>query len=676
MGKTFTIPKMQQQKTLTVTALTDGGLNLADRARHIEDTESPDMCNFWRRDGQLRLRPGLRKMIEHGFGPVVNVYPSDGRMILLRKFIKNGETIEQKYGIYIVTQKAVLCYDGSSVERIPNSLSYKDGWVSDYKDYNLEKCVFVPSGSDNESSFSENDVTWTIKGEKVYLVGSNNFLVISPQVIVYEMPTGTPHITAACIANSVDAYVPVLYKDCKADGTGTKVEPRNIISGRSIQEFTTDSLSTVYKLCDDNIDNAFVSVIYNAGGGSLYNFSFRPNITLTKQNNVMASLNRAAGTITFTSVLVDASTLGLKNNLVVTYTKTAYDENPVCCSSIGIWYDGGTQTAAGYSRVFISGYTKTPNRIYYSAANDPTYFPEDAYIEIGEPADPITAFGIQYDVLAVFKKNSIYSLSYSNNTNSATFTIKEVNSSIGCDMPATLRLASNALIWASSTGGVYALQSTTIKDERAVRLVSKNVNSKLLSLDAQDLQTASAVCDGTSYFLLAGRYAFIMNYELMHFKSGQDAEGIAWFVWSFPEKLSGVFRYGSNFAASSYADGTVYLFDDNAGDDCGSFIDAYWYSKSLDFGAPEMLKRLYRFMLTIGCDSPVQLEICFADSGGKTRRKIIVDDSNSWEKTLCFSPAAAWSASASIGIRRAEQSTAPFSIIEYTAMAVCGAQVR
>lgn len=667
---------MEETKPLTVTALADGGLNLADRARHIDDTESPDMLNFWRHDGQLRLRPGLRKEIEHGFGTVIDVYPKDGRSLLLRSVVKNGETVEEKYGIYIVTQKAVLCYDGSEVERVPASLSYNDGWVSAYTDYDFEKCVFIPSGSANNSTFTEDSLTWAAKGETVYIVGSGYFLVISPQVVVYEKPTATPHITAACLIGDVNPYVPVLYIDCAADGSGTEVDEHNIISSRCTQKFTTDATSTVYNLCDDNLDDAYVSVIYNTGGGSVYNFSFDAGITLTKQGSIMATLDRAAGTITFTCALADASALSIKSNLVVTYGKSAYTDIPVRCCSIGIWYDGGTQTAAGYSRMFLSGFEAVPNRIYYSAANDPTYFAENSYIEVGAPADPITAFGIQYDVLAVFKKSSVYSLSYSNTTDSANFTIKEVHSTIGCDMPATLRLASNALIWGSSGGGIYALQSTTIKDERAVRLVSKNVNSKLLAFSTEDLQAASAICDGTSYFLLVGSSAFIMNYELLHFKSGQSPEGIAWFIWELPEKLFGVFRYGSRFAASSADDGTVYLFDDDAGDDCGSFFNARWYSKCFDFGAPERLKRLYRFMLTVGCDSPVQLEICFNDSAGQTRQTVIVDGSDTWEKSLAFSPAAAWSQNASIGIKRVDRTLAPFSIIEFTAKAVCGAEVR
>lgn len=675
MGKNFKIPRMAEPKSVTVSALADGGLNLAKRACDIADGESPDMLNFWKHQGQLRLRPGLRKGIEHRFGTVIDVYPRDGRSLLIRKVTNNGVIVEEKYGIYIVTPKEVLCYDGKTAERVASSLSYDNGWASDYADYSFKKCVFLPSGSTGSSSFAQDGLTWTASGDTVYLIGSGYFLAISPQVVVYENPTAVPHITATCLIGNVEPHVPVLYVNCTAAGTGTKVEERNMLSSKCIQKFTTDATSSTYYLCDTNIDNVRLTAIYNAGNGSLYSFDFDPDCTLTIQNGIRASLNRREGTIYFTSVLVDANKLGIKNNLVVTYCKTVCDEIPLCYCSIGMWYDGGSQTANSYSRMFLSGNENMPNRIYYSVANDPTYFAQDTCIDIGVPAEPITAFGIQYDILAVFKARSIYSLSYSGTTDSATFTIKEVNSSVGCDMPATLKLASNALIWGSSTGGIYALQSTTIKDERAVRLISQNINTRLLATAAEDLQSASAICDGTSYFLLAGSCAFILNYELLHFISGQNPEGIAWFIWSLPQKLSGIFRYYSCFAASSPADGTVYLFDDDSSDDCGSFFDAYWYSKSFDFGLPEQLKRLYRFMLTFGCDEAVKIEICFCDSASERRQTVTVDRSDSWEKSLVIRPAAAWSRNASIGVRRMQGTLAPFSIIDYAATGVCGAQI-
>lgn len=660
---------MEEPKPFCVASLADGGLNLAKRACQIADNESPDMLNFWRHDGQLKLRPGLRKAIEQGFGKIVNIYPRDGRNLLIRKITKDGVTIEEKHGIYIVTQTAVLCYDGEALERIADSLSYSGGWVSHYGDYDFESCAVLPSGSAEKSTFSDDNVTWMAEGEAICLVGSGYFVVISPQVVIYENPTGVPHFTAACLARSVIPHVPVLFEDCAANGTGTKVEDRNIISNECIKKFTTDAVSSTYTLSESGLDNSLVTAAYTTGSGSIYTFSFETNFTLATQNGILASLDRTAGTIYFTVKLVDAKAAGIKNNLVVTYSKTVCSKNPVSCCSVGIWYGGGTQTASGYSRMFLSGFEDTPNRIYYSAANDTAYFAENAYIDVGAPADPVTALGIQYDVLAVFKKDSVYSVGYSDTADSATFTVKEVNASVGCDMPATLRLASNTLFWCSSAGGVYALQSTTIKDERAVRLLSQNINAMLLALPEDDLLSASAVCDGTSYFLLVGDSAFILNYEKLHFKSGESPEGIAWFVFELPQKLYGVLRLGSHFAASSY-EGTVYRFDDDAPDDDGSFFDAHWYSKSFDFGVPEKLKLLYKFILTVGCVGAVKLEVLFCDSAGEKRQTITVEGSGSMEESLSLYPASNWSQSASIGVRRVDGEFAPFGIIEFSAAAV------
>lgn len=676
---------MEEPKPIAVTARADGGLNLSDTARHIGANESPDMENLWRHDGVLRLRPGLRKLVEQGFGRIIDVYPRDGHSLLIRKILQDGETIEEKRGIYIAAQKGVLCYDGETIEQIADTLTYDNGWKSGFNDYNFDQCVFVPSGSANQSSFSDGDSTWAVNGDTVYLIGCGIFLLISPQVVVYENPTAVPHITAASLSKSIEPYIPTLFEDCDTDGTGTKVEEHNILTGECIQKFTTKNTVSAYKLFDKDIDNTAVSAVYSDGTGSTYYFNFGKDCIITLAGDMIAQLDRSAGVLHFSKMLVSAKTFEIKNNLVVSYSKAVYECSPLNSCSIGIWYDGGTQTAAGYSRMFLSGFEGAPNRIYYSSANNPAYFAQSDFIEVGTPADPITAFGIQYDILAVFKKSSIYSLSYSGSSDTANFTIKEINSSVGCDMPATLRLCSNVLIWGSSAGGIYALQSTSIKDERAVRLVSKNINPMLFAIDQKKLQGASAVCDGTDYFLLVENSAFVLNYELMHFSSGDNPEGIAWFYWSLPQKFSGVFRYGSQFAVSD-SDGTVFLLDNAAAEDCGDFFGAHWYSKSFDFDIPDKFKKLYRFMLTIGCNETVKLEICYGDDsyensqtvtvGGTGEREDAGVGEGAKEKALAFSPSVPWSRNASIGIKRVEGQMTPFSFIEFTLNAVCGAQIR
>ena len=312
-----------------------------------------------------------------------------------------------------------------------------------------------------------------------------------------------------------------------------------MLTAGCIEKFTTDSSSTVYKLCDENIDDSLCTVIYYTAGGSVYNFSYEADFVLAVQGDTEAVLDRGAGTITFTKPLIDAKSAGIKNNLVVTYSKTIEQRIPAQYCGLGTWFEDGDQSANGSSCLFLSGDEEMPNRIYYSASPDPTFFTWDSYIDIGVPADPVTAFGIQYDILAVFKERSLYSISYSSGEKSAGFSVKNVNASVGCDMPATVKLIPNALVWGNSAGGIYALQSTTIKDERAVKLVSQKINPKLLSLPAEDLQAASAACDGISYFLLAGDNVFILNYELLQFKNCCTPKGIAWYIWKLPKVLFG-----------------------------------------------------------------------------------------------------------------------------------------
>lgn len=672
MALNKTTPRLKSEGMVTLFSAADGGINLSENARSIKDNESPDMLNFWLHGGQLRLRPGLNTFIEHGFGTIIKVFPDDGSRLLLRRVIKNGETIEERYGIYIVTQNAVLSYDGSNLEQVPDSMIYSDDWVKNYSSRSFDNCVIIPSGSESSNTISTDSETWTAKGEAVYIIGSGYFLAVSPNVISYEHPFGTPHLTAASVVSDINPYVPVLYDNCTPEGAGTKVGGRNILSKKRIQKFTTNSTSIVYRLCESGIDNDTLTAVYHAELGSVYTFNFPKDYGISFQNGIAASLDRAAGTIELTAPLADAKSLGLTNNFEVTYSKT-YEKVPVKDCSIGTWYDGGAQSSAGSGRIFLSGDESAPNRIYFSSRNDPTYFAQDDYIDIGAAADPITAFGIQYDILAVFKKNSIYSLQYSDSESFPTFVTKIVNAGTGCDMPGTLRLLSNMLVWANSKSGVFSLLSTTVRDERAVRMLSQNVNARLLSVDQEVLKSAAAVCDETSYLLIAGDTAFIFNYDNLQFSGTKKPENAPWFIWTLPQKLNLVFRYGNNFAGTCERNGTIFIFDENAALDDGRFFDACWLSKSFDFKAPDRLKKLYNFSVSFGSETPCKLELVYRDSAGEVKHNIIADGGDFY-KTLSVNPNAAWSYCSSFGIRRTEGDNAAFCIFDYTARAVCGAR--
>ena len=666
------MPKMTPSKKLQISSAFDGGINLSVSPQLVADNESPDMLNFWKQGGVLRLRPGLRKLVEQDYGSIVEVYPKDRRKILLSRVTKNGSVLSEKYGIYIITERAVLSYDGSSIEKIADEYIFEDDWVKKYTQREFKKCVMISSGSENMSTLTSGGDIWTSEGEAVYIIGSGYYLVAMPKIICYEKPTGVPHITFGCTVQEITPYVPVLFENCTPEGSGKRVEERNLLSKRRIQKFTTNNTSTVYRLCERDLDKDTVTAIYYADQGSIYTFNFPKGYSISKQNGIVAELSRTKGTITFSHALIDAASFGLVNNLVVTYSKT-YDAVPVKNCTLGIWYDGGTQTGSGCGRLFLSGDSEAPNRIYYSSPNDPTYFAENAYIDIGASADPVKTFGIQFDILVIFKEHSVYSLKYADEAGTPAFTVKIVNAGAGCDMPGTLLLVSNMLVWANSSGGVFALLSTTVKDERTVRLLSQNINSRLLSLPVEDLVNATAACDGSSYFLLVGDEAFILNCDTLHFSTDKKPQDAPWFIWHLPEKFTSVMMYGKYFAAAAQ-DGTLYIFDENATDDCGEWYDAWWYSKSFDFNQIGTLKKPCRITIGVGSDKPLNLEVFYRDSAGETHWYVPVTD-NEFYKTITINPPSAWSQNISFGIRRAKEKTA-FQLFGFLIDAVSGAQCR
>jgi hypothetical protein len=163
----------------TVNIRPDGGVNLDGSPRQIADNEAAEMLNMWYYNGALRLRPGLRKKISGAYGPIRDIYPRDGRRYLIRRVTKAGAVIKERYGIYIVTRSAVLTYDGQTLERVPDGLSYSDGvWTPSYEEYDIADCT-VTAGSDMMNTAEDSDGnTWKIEGGSIYIFGSGYYLSV------------------------------------------------------------------------------------------------------------------------------------------------------------------------------------------------------------------------------------------------------------------------------------------------------------------------------------------------------------------------------------------------------------------------------------------------------------------------------------------------------------------
>lgn len=571
----FKAPQITMRSDKQIPVSMDGGLNISAPADQLRDNQSPDMLNMWMKDGVLRARPGfVCKSL--GFpssaGGIVSV--SD-YMLLYRRTTTtkdaNGNvtdsSIEEKSGIFIVTEHAVFSYDGYTLTQLtvvsPNGQPYVDTYVFDFSNSTI-----LSAQKSTTVTRSVPQTGFTFKSETEYdncvIVGNGLFFANYNYVQSYL------NIDAGFWTGSYGAapiYTPVIMTAAAPSGAGQAAEARNLINPKVIEKFSTNATDTSYVFVDQSIDNEAVVVTYDAldGNGS-HTASFAPDatsatLTVGTGSNVKTyslTLDRTAGKISISAALADASAANAVNNFTVQYSKTVYTDNPVGKCNIAAWFGGVYQGDETGNYLFLSGDPANPNKVLWSkpTKDGSVYFPETNINYLGNPSEAITAFAKEFNVLIVFKERSIYRITYeySDTASVSNFPAQEVRSGIGCDIPGSIQTINNYLVWGNTDGTVYTLLSTVIKDERIIRALSKNIGKKLSYLS----EDAVSYDDGENYFLFSRTSVFVWNYNSTPYKNSSDTEesqeALAWYYWEIPMQLLSVFNF-SGFICAFYQDG-------------------------------------------------------------------------------------------------------------------------
>jgi hypothetical protein len=666
-----TPPLHKPPKKLIVQMGCDGGINLYDAPNIINDNQSSDMLNMWFYDKSLRLRPGLVVQVQQQYGKIIDIYPKNGTKILLKRIVVDNVVTQELYGMYIVTESAILTFDGQQFYRVPNGLIYNsnnNSWNPVYNNYNFTSCVLLPAGQ-SEYNIPQENGNMTAIGSVVYMFGSGYFLAFGPYTIE-DIFDSSKH-TAEIIINYKIPYVPTLLKDCVPAGNGTFFEARNFLTPIVKQQFTTDNVNTVYRLCKNALDSEDVNIEYDSINNGQISFTIYPSEPSHTQNGITISVDHSNGIISFTEPLVNAKDFGVKNNLTITYSKTVYQDIPVNSCTTGEWF-GDRQGQTGGARLFLSGNPKSPAMVYYSAADDTTYFADNAWITAGDPAEAITAIARYLDILTVLKSNSIYSLCLQS-SNNLNLTLKSVNSNIGCDIPKSVQVAGNCLVWACTNGGIYALSSTQIQDERAVHVISCNINKSLLSTEKDVLKTAASVDTNSHYMLFVGANVFVWDYALTPFSNSGDKnkaiKGLAWYIWNLEQAVNFAFLQGSTVSVTN-ENGDIMMFDDAVTKDSGGSFDAYWFTKAQDFGKQFNKKLLQKCYVGLVNKEAVQLEACNIDDE-QSIQQIFLDGRDAEKLTpIQLACNVKWDYSICYGIKRIVSESAGFGVTGFECTAI------
>jgi len=271
-----------------------------------------------------------------------------------------------------------------------------------------------------------------------------------------------------------DAYVPTTVITRQPTGGGVPYEDINMLTPYRKNAFQTDGTTKVFQLDAAPID----------GSGAVRCWVWGTEVTTG------FTVDRTAGTVTFATAPA-APSAGQADGLVVMFpaTVSGYAETVNKCTIITT-YGAGTN-----DRVVLSGNPDCPNRDFISALNDPTYFPDLGYSDVGIEGVPIMGYCRIGGYLGIVKEDngqdsSIFFRSASvNSEGKAVFSLMQAIAGVGAVAPGSFTTLLDEPLFLAGTG-IYGVTTNYLTGDRAGQNRSYYINARLTG---EDLTAAEAV---------------------------------------------------------------------------------------------------------------------------------------------------------------------------------------
>lgn len=294
----------------------------------------------------------------------------------------------------------------------------------------------------------------------------------------------------------------------------------------------------------------------------------------------------------------------------------------------------GGETLSG-TRVYVSGDKDNPGKIHISELMNPLSFPKDSHVSVGGDIDNITGFIRQYGKLVLFTKNNVMRMTYDFANGVPVYTFKEINSHIGCDMPGSVQLIDNRVVFANSTKGVFIIDSTEDFGEQNIKPISENINRgddlALLNCTQEDKINAVSIDFDRKYMLAVGDKVYIWDYgNTPFYDSGNYSKAqkrLEWYV-NTGIRTRFLLECGGKMLCVYEKDGTGIGVYENTGKD--GDVPVYWcyQSEKLSFGHPTLLKTPEKLVLGIKNEFSGRMSIEIGDENGNYFNTEIYVDAN------------------------------------------------
>lgn len=453
-----------------------GGLNLWELDYRMSSDQSPNMKNLWWQDGVLQCRDG-------------QVYISEDTSLGV------GHT----------------CYNalfwGNAFFHIGDSLYY---------------------GVPGDEGFGMTQLTTGVPENRGTFFRYLDWLFYKNKGGFYKItynPEATPVFSVSNVAD--EAYTPVLLLNADPDyGSGDTYQPENRLSPKKTVRYNAKSGVKVYHLPVTEID-------------SVDEVKVDGKVQVTSAYTV----DKAAGTVSFGTEppVTDPPT---NNTVEITFSKANPDAKQSIMDCEYAMVAGGDTSIC----ILLAGCDEQPNAVFWNDRDNlsmnPTYFPMTYYNLVGDTEDPVTGFGRQYSDIIVLKEHSVGKLTFGVETENMddrygiSFTYNSINSKTGCDLPWTIQLIENNLVFCNTYQGVHILRSSSAAYENNVECISRNVNGREALGLLYDVRQGGAVTsfdDDDHYWLCANGHVYLWDYVLSTFAEPSwffltDIRGVAYFL--------------------------------------------------------------------------------------------------------------------------------------------------
>lgn len=221
------------------------------------------------------------------------------------------------------------------------------------------------------------------------------------------------------------------------------------------------------------------------------------------------TVDRTTGLVTFTTGPGAAPVLGQDNVVIQAYKTVAGYADRINHCTVGVLF--GVNGAS--DRVFVSGnpdkgtengvkYTNV-NRDWYSAQNDPTYFPDTGYSQLGSGSSAIMGYAVLGKNLATFKDSrdpaeTVFIRQGTLTNYNPTFPYVNIMQGAGAISKYCFSYLENEPVFLTPLG-VYAITTADITGDRYTQNRSYYLDGKLLNEDG--LEDAHA-CRYKDYYLI------------------------------------------------------------------------------------------------------------------------------------------------------------------------------